>query len=123
MPPIKRNTPGKKLSLNGTTVMGKSYPKKRQNDSLLDDPGTMPLNLRKTLLYQLTAESTPCLPKKRKNNVNSYPKTYAYKEFVTPNPLMLVDSSLFERKMASFAQSKITATSINGQFQINIHYH
>jgi len=58
------------------------------------------------LLYQSTAESTLYPLKKRKNNANSYLKIYAYKEFVVPNPPMLVDSSLFERKMASFIQFK-----------------
>ena len=123
MPLIRRNVLGKKLSPNNTIVMGKSSQKKHWNDFLLGDPGTMPLNSKKMLQCQLIAESTPCLPKKKKNNANSCPKTYAYKEFIAPSPLMPVDSSSFERKMASFAQFKITATLTNGRFQTNTHCH
>ena len=49
-------------------------------------------------LHQSIVESTPYLLKKRKNNINSCPKIYAYKESITLNPLMLVDSSIFKKK-------------------------
>jgi len=62
------------------------------------------------LLHQSIAEFTHCLLKKKKNNADSYPKIYVYKEFVIPNLPMQVDSFSSERKMASFAQFKTTET-------------
>jgi len=61
-------------------------------------------------LHQLTVASTPYLLKKKKNNMNSSLKTYVYKEFNDPSHLTQVDSSLFERKMANFAQFKTIVT-------------
>jgi len=103
---IKRNALGKKLSPNDTIVMEKSSQKRLWNDFPLNNPGTMLLNSKTMLLHQLIAEFTHCHPKKRKNNTNSSPKIYIYKEFIVLNPPMLVDSSSFERKMASFVQFK-----------------
>jgi len=78
------------------------------------------IELKEDAPTSINWESTPYLPRKRKNNANSYLKIYAYKEFVILNPPMPVDSSLFERKMASFVQFKTIKIWTNGQFPTNI---
>jgi len=106
MLPIKRSVPGKKSSQNDTINMEKSFQKKPPNVFQIVNLGTTQLNLQKMLLHQSIAESIHCPPKKKKNNKNFSLKIYVYKEFVAPNHLTQADSSLFERKMASFAQFK-----------------
>jgi len=61
-------------------------------------------------LHQSIAEFILCHLKKRKNNMNSSPRIYVYKEFVDLNPLMQVDSFSFKRKMANSIQFKTIAT-------------
>jgi len=87
--------------------MEKSFQKKPLNIFQIVNLGTTQLNLQKMLLHRSIAESICYPPKKKKNNKNFSLKTYGYKEFAAPNHLMQADSSLFERKMASFVQFKI----------------
>jgi len=87
--------------------MEKSFQKKLPNVFQIADLGTTQLNSQKMLLHRSIAEFIHCPQKKKKNNRNFSLKTYVYKEFAAPNHLMLADSSLFERKMASFIQFKI----------------
>jgi len=87
--------------------MEKSFRKKPPNTFQIVDLGTTQLNLQKMLLHRSIAEFIRYPPRKKKNSKNFSLKTYVYKEFVAPNHLMQADSSLFERKMASFVQFKI----------------
>jgi len=99
--------------------MEKSSQKRPQNNFQIIDLGIMQLNWQKTLLHRLIVEFTHYLPKKKKNNMNFSLKIYTYKGFAAPNLPMQADSSLFERKMASFIWFKTIKIWTNGQSPIN----